>query len=289
MAEFPAAAVVSVKGHAADDQHAAHAALQRQIGHILQIVADVPFGEPAAAGVVVHIGRVRDLPHPFRERYIFNVQRRREYHPVAGGRNNGGHRDPHAQELFPGQSVLIQKLLQRRGKLPGLRQHLRRLSFAGDLPIRQLPEPQIHRRKPDQFRRNGDAHGKTRLCRDVQPHGFSASRGTGRAGIADQPLLHQLRQILIQRRHADLAFAGQSLPGAGPFRFIQASVDPVSDGPVLLPGWNVKHVDASSRIPLYHCFSRRQPISRVFRQLWQKYFIKHFSCFRHFKQICAIV
>ena len=100
----------------------------------------------------------------------------------------------------------------------------------GKLPVRKLPQPQVGRRDAQVALGDGDAQRDARVGHDVQPLGLAPAGGAALPGEADQPPVHQLAQILVERGHADAAGLRERLPGAEAARLVERAVDPAAHG-----------------------------------------------------------
>ena len=158
-------------------------------------------------------------------------------------------------------------------------------------PVGQLLQAQIHRREAQMAPRDGDAQGDPRVGHDFQALGLAPAGGALLPGIADQPGLEQLRQILVHRGKADLAVPRQALPGAEIPRVVQRAVDAAArrDGAQRIGkgiAQNAHRLFSKCPSPpsLYHLEAPRQGFSAL---LLQNHFIKQKatnSLLRHYAQ-----
>ena len=109
--------------------------------------------------------------------------------------------------------VLVQKVLQLPGHQDPQLVHVK-AGGMGHFVIGDLVQAQVGGGKAQPVLGDGHPHRHPGLRDDGQAAGLPPAGGLGLAGIAHQPRVHQLRQILIDGGQAQVQGLGQGLPGA---------------------------------------------------------------------------
>ena len=114
MAEFPALGVVAGVGVSVDDNRAADAVFQREIGEIGRCAPDEKLRKAAGGSVVFHIDGIRDPLGQNLQRHVPDAKRWGHMDARMILRDQGGNGDPDAEELRAVDAVIVQKALQQR-------------------------------------------------------------------------------------------------------------------------------------------------------------------------------
>ena len=213
VAELGAAPVVPAIDDPVGDERAAHAVFQGEVGQILLVPPHEPLGVSAAGGVIFHIGGVWDGAGQTGQLHIAQVHGGGVQKMPSLRVGHARHGNAHPQQPAPVDVVGVQKLLQLPGHQGAQLLHLK-VGGVRHLVVGDLVQAQVCGGETEPVLRQRDAHRHPGVGDDGQTAGLAPAGGLGLPGVAHQPGVHQIRQVLINGGQAQVQGLGQGLPGA---------------------------------------------------------------------------
>ena len=272
--ELAAAGVVAGAELAVHQHGPAHAVFQRQIGHVPSPAAHEALRVPAGGAVVFKADGVGQRADQIAQRDVALVQRRRDEQTRVVGREQPRDRNADAQQPSAVDGELVDEVLDRAREGGGVRAAGEQLD--GQRAVGELAQPQIGRDDAQIVLRHGDAQRDARFRDDVQTLRAAAAGELVFARVADQPVGHQIAQVLIESGHAYAAAGGQHLFGAEFSRLAQKTIDTAAGRQRIAPlSLALRHLIALPSDPFCrYCNIFFDPVNRK-KKVSESLFIYH--------------